>query len=214
MCYGYEQYCSDHEDRIQECLPDEEPFKWCMRNHNVTGAWPSPQCRIACYSRFNDTNFLETNQNQDLNLSSDLTGIKNATIVLDVFCELCMREYNDTGVWAIPECKFACYSRYNATDVFETNKDQGIVQTCNQTGFMIATILLGVVIGYLLCLLCLMGGFLYREKRDTLCSKRWSSSSPLDSSSTSEEDIGQNAKNSAPNITDQADASENCQQTP
>ncbi|GFO12810.1 hypothetical protein PoB_003931500 [Plakobranchus ocellatus] len=61
MCYGYEHYCSEYEDKIQECLPDENPFKWCVRNHNKTDAWPSPQCQMACYSRFNDTNFFETN---------------------------------------------------------------------------------------------------------------------------------------------------------
>ncbi|GFO38672.1 hypothetical protein PoB_006517700 [Plakobranchus ocellatus] len=65
MCFGYEEYCSQYEDKIQPCLPEKETYSWCLVNHNQSEAWPSPQCKKACSSRYNNTDFCRRNQDQD-----------------------------------------------------------------------------------------------------------------------------------------------------
>ncbi|GFR66254.1 hypothetical protein ElyMa_000223600 [Elysia marginata] len=55
MCYGFDEYCSKLEDRIQPCLPAADTLPWCKANLGNVSALPNPQCKWACSSRFNAT---------------------------------------------------------------------------------------------------------------------------------------------------------------
>ena len=79
MCYGYEQFCSKSEDKLQDCLPQVNAQEWCRENKDNPSAWPNPQCAKACSSRFNESSCLS-----ELNPSTTVepaTTVKPATTV-------------------------------------------------------------------------------------------------------------------------------------